>query len=151
MAFRVHPDGSITVDTLEEALQVQAALDGQRPTRMQLIASAHQEAVNQMTAVREARIRQAEEARASGGDSSSKDPWMGFLTALAEYQGEELDTEALAPLLGVEPMGVGPRLGKVRRELARRNINLDRHLYRKSKDGKSVWMVSYEFPHVAQK
>ena len=130
--FTVHPDGSITCDTAEEALRLQQMILAKKP-RNEI-----QRAVDgYLTGV-------ASIGTFSAAGTVSDATARQFLEKLKPHDGQELDSTKLAEILGSETTnGVGPKLRFLRAALEREGISLDDYLVaRFNGDGTKAWRVA---------
>lgn len=113
--YRVNPDGSIDVATLEEAVELQQLI---RLRKIPL------------------RLRSRKESKANGGEPENE-----FVQKLKPYDGKEIDSKIMMELTGAKGLpGVGAKLRHMREAGVPVNDYLEHH---KNKRGISTWRVKF--------
>jgi hypothetical protein len=128
-AVKVNPDGSITVASLQEALELQG-----------LILARQQEA---KPLVRKRVLLRGE--RANGEHSSNEVVRAAHdaIGALAAHSGKKITSDQLAKVLGLDtPTAIGPKMRHLRAALKQEGLSLDDYLQGK-KEGRNprMWSV----------
>lgn len=119
---KVNPDGSITVASLQEALELQDLI------------LARQKATKPSVRKKDA---------SSGGRVNGEHSFDEVIRALATHSGKRVTSEQLAKVLGLDvPTALGPKLRHLRAALEQEGLSLDNYVVSKKEGrGPRMWSV----------
>lgn len=145
--YRVNPDGSISVDTLEEALKLQQQiLKSHHPIHSAYSAAqAARHGIQPVSEPYSAQSVYTNTTSGSTGSSTTSSYVVSFLESLKPYDGKVVNSGQMAKIMGTDSStAVGPKLRGYRTALEKNGLSLDSYLKpEKNPDGTTSWLVRY--------
>lgn len=147
--YKVHPDGSISADTPEEALRLQQLILKQPPPVHSAAQVARYGPIFDALVSGHSQPHSAYSAhtnQSSGSTSAATSTYVvSFLESLKPYDGKVVNSGQMAKIMGTDSStAVGPKLRGYRSALEKNGLSLDSYLKpEKNPDGTTSWLVRY--------